>query len=436
MAHQQNLCLSQLLPYDTGSKKNASLQSGLKEYQTLLKALFESTTYMEERNLEKFDSLVGENACQIRAIWMAQLASQNPFDLVSLQNLITSASDKVEALLDHKTISALMRCDKTLKAVLETEHLDIPLNPQELFMIESYLLAEMKTVLSCDEKITSICRVESADPKKLQRLGNVSTSFARHLLSKVRRMLATASVHFVRDCANVDASLARMVSEEFTTEQNTLPCIPMFWTYKTVLKVAKKEKIPLILHVKFLEKHSEEFSVVDEDFVFFEIGADGSYIPTQPDDEKLNKPTCVVQGIATPGKDGGVLTKTQWRASIKKHGVIDVILAGAADHRQFPDPELDHLFHSLNDCEYMNYRTLAKKEGFSFENSTTFFIQHVYTALAGSVLSKIALKKQMNFDIKHLLLNSKQNNAACSKFLVPSMGYANAGSGIVPLSQQ
>ena len=146
-----------------------------------------------------------------------------------------------------------MHGDESLKDVLEMENLDISLTPEELFMFKSYLLTEMKTVVSAHEKIASICRIESGEPKKLQRLGDISTSFARNLLSKVRRMLATSSVQFVRNhaCANQNPSLKRMVSEEFTTEQNTLPCIPMFWTYKTVLAAAQEEKIPLILHVKF-----------------------------------------------------------------------------------------------------------------------------------------------------------------------------------------
>ncbi len=405
MSQQQSAILSQLLPYETDSRKNGSLQTGLKEYQTLLRALHEATLYMQASDLERFDSLVGENACQIRAVWLAILASKGPFNLVRLQNQITNVLSKVAALLAPKTIASLMRGNESLKTVLEKENLDISLIPEELFMIKSYLLTEMKTVVSAHEKIASLCRIESGDPKKLQRLGDISTSFARNLLSKVRRMLATSSVQFVRNyaCANQNPSLKRMVSEEFTTEQNTLPCIPMFWTYKTVLAAAQEEKIPLILHVKFLEKTPEGFSVIDEEYLYFKTAHNGSYAPTQPNEFDLDKPACVIQGIATAGENGRILTKSKWKASIEENGVIDVILAGAADHRQFPNPELDQLFHGLNDCEYENYKSHAKREGFSFKNPTTFFIQHVYAAIVGDILRKMTIKNSKRSIVEEFL---------------------------------
>ena len=51
MSQQQSAILSQLLPYETASRKNGSLQTGLKEYRTLLHALHEATLHMQTGDL-------------------------------------------------------------------------------------------------------------------------------------------------------------------------------------------------------------------------------------------------------------------------------------------------------------------------------------------------------------------------------------------------
>lgn len=391
MTNKQSTVLSQIMPYELDTKKNGKIQTGLKEYRTLLQALFEAIFHIQNCELEKFDSLVGENACQIRAVRVALLATKHSMDITNLKKLITNALSKIDVLLEPKTISRLMHSNDTLKEVIVKENLDISLSPDELFVMKSYLLTEMKTVTSSHLTMASICRIEAADPKKLNRLGDISTSFARNLLSRLRRLLANASVQFVRQCAftNQSKSLVQMASEEFTLEENTLPCIPMFWTYKTLLATAQKEKIPLLLHVKFLGEVLGGFNIIDEEFALFTPSTDGNYVLTKPDESDLNKPACVVQGIATQNEKGEILSKSKWLAAIEETGVLNVILAGAADHRQFPNPALDAKIEELNDSEYTAYKTLAKDRGFSIENPTTFFIQHVYACRIGKIIEEV-----------------------------------------------
>lgn len=60
---------------------------------------------------------------------------------------------------------------------------------------------------------------------------------------------------------------------------------------------------------------------------------------------------------------------------------IDVILAGAADHRQY----LTQDTASIEDEEFNRYRQMAREEGFALTNPTTFFIQHVYATVIGQL---------------------------------------------------
>jgi len=73
---------------------------------------------------------------------------------------------------------------------------------------------------------------------------------------------------------------------------------------------------------------------------------------------------------------------------------LGVILAGAADHRQYPDPGEDRRIEELGDKEFESYRKMARASGYALENPSTFFIQHVYPTTVGK-LPQIVLKARL-----------------------------------------
>lgn len=380
------LYLSELLPYELDSKKNGSLRSSLKEYQALINAATQAIQAVKRREYQKLDSLVGENACEIRAVWLCCYALKNR-DTTLLENQLRAVSHSINDLLQPSKMNFLMQSDISLNMLLQQEELNISLNSEELFLIASFILTEVKTSRSSSEQIDSIFIKERADSKKLLQYGEITPSFANNLLSKLRKTLATASVQFVKEKAFAlqDADLIAKVSDEFTFVHNALPCIPMFWTYKTLLTTAQQESIPLIIHAKFLEKNAEEYILVDEEKLFYAVGRDGTYRQVQSTASDLEKPACVIQGIAVV--DRASWSKSEWKARMSGKSVIDVVLAGAADHRQYPDAALDSLFDDVEDRAYSAYKQHALNEGFAVENPSTFFIQHVYAALTSKFFS-------------------------------------------------
>lgn len=388
MKHSKVL-LSSLFPYDPSSKKNGSLLTGIKEYQMLVRACLQAYALWEQKDLEKFDSLVGENACQIRAVWIALHASRSSRFFSSIIEKVHLISNKLEDLLLPSTISRLMHTEISLKQVLENEGLEITLDLEEVFLLASFLLSLMKDVKEESLQLSSLYRKEIADPKKAVQLGEVSGSFAKNLLSKLRQTLSTLSVEFVQKTsfALQDAQLIQKFSNEFVIEQNALSCIPMFWTYKTVLNAAIQDEIPIILHAKFLNKTEQGFDLIDEYKLCFIPDAFGTYVQVEPSNIDLSKAACVIQGVVTPDADGHLKSKAAWHLEMTTTSIIDVILAGAADHRQYPDPTLDDLFNNLENPEYASYISLANQRGFSAENPTTFFIQHVYASLVKNHIS-------------------------------------------------
>jgi hypothetical protein len=168
------------------------------------------------------------------------------------------------------------------------------------------------------------------------------------------------------------------IATDHISEHNSWPCVPMFWTYKTLLAYAEENGLPLILHAKFLNKHENGFHGVNEEFLYFkpcEIAK--CYVEFTPNEDAFNMPACVIQGVVCETEDQSLPSSWAWKEKILQHSVVDIILAGAADHRQYPNPDQTV---DLVDEEYENYKKLAERGGFSLNNPTTFFIQHVYSS--------------------------------------------------------
>lgn len=243
--------LSELLPYEPSLKTNGSLRAGFKEYKLLLAATQQAMSAVRNGDLEQFDAVVGENACQIRAVKIAMAFPKYLVAIESIQARIETAQEKIKKL--SQSLDVLMTSGISLQTLFEKEGLDIALTSDELFLVESFLLSTAKTV-KASKASSPLCRNDAADPKKLKQFEkDVSSNFTENLVRKARRLLSTASVEFVREQAESlnDDKLKRMCSKDFTITYNSWPCTPMFWTYKTLLLSAQKAGIPLVIWAKF-----------------------------------------------------------------------------------------------------------------------------------------------------------------------------------------
>jgi len=381
--------LSHILPYDSSTKKNGNLQTALKEYQLLVNVAQEVSKVLENGNLKRFDALVGENACEVRAAKIALTVSNLFTNIKKLNVRIEQVQKQITELLSPKKIASLMKNGDSLKDVIEKENLEISLTEEEAFAIQSFILSEMRVNTKEEDSMPSLCKNAVADPKQLKQYGSsVSSNFTDSLVRVGRKSLATASVQFIREKASTlkDQSLVKMASEDFTIAHNSWPCTPMFWTYKTILKVLEKEQIPIIMHAKFLDKIDEGYKLVDEEYLLFQYNSDSNqYEEKILQQSDLSKAAFMVQGAVCPDKEGKLISKEKWKAVIKNTSIDDVILAGAADHRQYPDEKQDLLVEKLNDVEFETYKQVARKEGFSLENPSLFFIQHVYPTQIGNI---------------------------------------------------
>ena len=82
---------------------------GLKKYICLLKIAQEAFTAFQQGNFKEFDALVGENACQIRAVKVAMIASKK---LVDPDPLVKSIKQRLEKLPKELPTSAGSESEK------------------------------------------------------------------------------------------------------------------------------------------------------------------------------------------------------------------------------------------------------------------------------------------------------------------------------------
>ncbi len=391
--NQKKHLLKEMYPYDIANKRNAALRKGLKEYAFFLHTLNEASRHFLNGDLERFDALVSENACQIRAIKIAIIASKKTNDFQRIIKEVTAAEKRLAVVLEDSKLAHLMITNVSLEEVLENENLDIVLTHEELFLFQAFILSEMKEIAAPGDFLPEFVLKDKSSPKKLKKLGSeISSTFALFLVTKLRKIVAETSINFVRKSAEKlqDPYLTKMTSQDYTIQHNDMPCLPIFWSYQALLKTAKNESIPFVAHIQFVKDLDVGFKIVDEEFLFFKCITDElgtRYELVSQSTVGHSTPACIFQGIVHI--DPSSFNKDEWKARMSKHCILDVILAVAADHKQYPT---ENLGVPVSDTNYENYKMAAVNGGFSMCNPKTFFINHVFSMQSGKVfgLSKIA----------------------------------------------
>lgn len=432
--------LSGFLPGDKPFLKSklTEMETNLNGYKILLSGLDKALEEFQNMNLEKFDALVGENACEIRAFLISKFAKDyllsetlpkppanaSPIRIRELRGSVAMKIAIIDELLPQ--IPGMGRSKNSLGSLFEKKQLDISLNCDEAFLLESYLLTLTKV-----EKERGLVIKEVGDPKKLLEVCEnsknmkISNTFLSNLEQHLRRLLSTASVEYMRRLTTSlkDDTLKMMTSETYTYKHlNAWPCVPMFWTYDALLKMAINENITIVVQNIFLEKDqpNQNIDKAVKAFMVFEVAPveskevapvgskeaapEGSEYEFQESSLDLNKidfndkkPVVVIQGIITDKKDQ-LISVEAWKEKMRTQ-LRNAILCGAANHRQFPADEQDKwleekLLHEESDPDkqivgaYNKFKSLAETEGYSSENPTSFFIQHVFASVIGNIIKK------------------------------------------------
>jgi len=370
----KNCLLSDFLPYRLEEKKHTNLADGLKEYKMLLIATNQAFTQYLQGHLSSFDSLVGENSCQIRATMIFLIAD---LPEVEINNLLDEVRYGLEIINNFKSDDS--QC-KTLKEYLKEKKLHIKLNNREAFLISSYILTQVRDILP-PKASKRIVRNESTNIKKIKKISPVGSTFSRELVKKLRHFLSSTSVNFVQEAASllsIPNSYINMVSDKYIVNHDKfgrLRCLPAFWYTFILMQYSLTIKLPIAFKISRMATDLD-YQVINEVSLFFKV-VKGKYALTSTNDFSREDPILIILGSCCR-KFENFPPLDIWKQEFLQYNPLDLLLAYAAAHRQYPDEEKDILVGNSN-CEIFDYyRTKASEIGCSLENPSLFFLVHAY----------------------------------------------------------
>ncbi len=383
--HAQHL-ISHLFPYNLEEKYHAKLSDGLKEYKMLLVAAQQAMASIVEGKLSNFDALVGENSCQIRATLLLMITQRYQIDATGLLTKFTFLVNKVDSLL-HKLSSSEETIQ--LKLFLETEGLHFNITTCELFLISSYILTHVRVLLP-NSPTKPIVRNENTDTRKVKEISAVGSTFARDLIKKLRQIVSSISVHFVQEIAEVlplPESMLDMVSDKYCVSHDKfgrLRCLPCFWYTLLLMHYSLMNDFPLVLVMDLVETDKNRSST-HKMALYFKV-VDGVYQEVSQEALPGDTPSLVILGSSYRkiSQNEGL---DNWKNEILKHNPVELILAYAASHRQYPDESKDVLINEANSRPLAYYRSKAVEWGCTIDNPSLFFLVHAYCDQVKNIFS-------------------------------------------------
>lgn len=367
--------LSHLLPYDPAIKKQSRLKSGLNETLLLLVAAKESIEAFQRGELSKFDPLVGENSCQIRAVKIALIASKKSFDTKALLDEIDRSKKILIKILE--SVDHTPPCERTLKCFFELHDIDIFMSKDAIFLIKSYILTKTKLVLSRADTI-SFLRSEKTAPLRIKEFGDVSRTFIEALIKKLRTILSESSVVFLHELSKCELLVEQKIESKIrdnTISHKGLLCTPFYWMTKVIMHKVFMSKIPIILSVEQLAQDLKYKTLGKTSIVFYPT--DSGYKVVGRDFLEKDQPVMVFTAVSCRDSSG-FLDKDNWEKELTEQDFTDFVLACSAAHRQYPDPEKEHLVYGFQDENYLFHREKAYEWGCHKDNPSRLFLTHIY----------------------------------------------------------
>jgi hypothetical protein len=292
---ERSYSLSSMLPYDIATKKNGQIITGLYEYSLLITGAEQAIEALEKGNFEQFDALVGENMCQIRAIKIAIIASSTLETVSMLKTSLVCIKEKIDAISE----SIAKQPKGSLKDLLEKEHLEVILTKDEAFLTQSYLLTVTKDSKP-PKANTPLLANDLTNPKKLQQLCcKVSGTFTNSLVKKLKKELSSASVEFIRKCAQTlpdKEELVTLVSDEFVVEHNDCLSLPFFFVNDILMRQASASSIPIVVNLERKIKDQDNTGTKQISLLFKKTSS-GYKRTILPSTYDLSSPSLVLHGI-------------------------------------------------------------------------------------------------------------------------------------------
>ncbi len=375
-AEENDHPLTSLLPYSIEEKEHGSLTHGLTEFKLLCIVASEALTAYIAKDLSKFDALVGENACQIRATLLCFYVK---YDLVHCKETLGKINSAILTINLYLGLAEAELPECSLYEFLSAKEIDIELSTAELFLISSYILTLVRVILPPDPE-RMIVRNEKTCSKVIKNILPIGSTFAREFVKKNRKILSEISVHFVQVAAehvSNDSKAIQMVSDKYCIEYNKfgrLSCLPCFWYTDVLLLFSLEMKIPITIIMESLIS-DESYKKCHSGTVHYRV-KNGKYVQNESSIKK-DEPSLVIHG-SSYCLQNEIRRYTEWWEHFLSFDPVDLILYYAASHRQYPDENQDSILTDSQCERWLHFKAKAEEIGCTLENPKEFFLVHAY----------------------------------------------------------
>lgn len=367
-----NPSLIDLLPISENPLSPFELSIALQKYLDLIRLAEEALGKFKQRELKYFNPLVGENACQIRALLLSEILNKQDIDeiIANIQKGLEAHKNHLQTLL--RTIpnkQELMSFRKFLQ-----EHHELFYIPEELVtIISSFILTDTKDVYYQPNEQGIPVFVERLPVEKLMMRRNLTKKYAADLIKTAQRKLAEVSVIYIQRLAlrrlsnkqeKASAALAFSLVKTDTLQRNRVPFFP---TMRLLLTEIHHNRIPLVLKIKqFIAGQKEHYG--KSTLIFCNQGQGRLTLLTKPAHLFKKGAVSFEVGSVTKQRQSIEILKNQ----ILKTQIEDYILSAAADHPHFECQDSE-----LANTSIEEYRQKALELGACHANPRVFMVLHV-----------------------------------------------------------
>ena len=362
--------LSTLLPYDLTLVTPVALKNGLKGYSFLLEALDQTATSLQNKELPKFDAIVGERLCQIRAIKLIKIFSSIFSTLDSLMEQISLIKRQMSAIKPLPQIS--------FEQLLKDHNLEIALTSDQMFALQAYILTYIKQPVESTKKTAALLDgVEESKLEKLKELGDVTGKFSLNLVKELRMQLSAASVSFIQEQSsifNMYQEFEHLKSKDCVVTYRDCQCLPFFCVNDVLVQTMLRDRIPLVVKIVRMAQDRDHEKIGEKQAFFFDALDGRKYHLSSPSEQDIYRLAFVVEGVMCRHFENLPDDKAL-AEELSKHDFLDIFFANSALHTQYPDSSKNELVSSE---KFMMYKRNDRQLGCSIEDPSLLLINHVF----------------------------------------------------------
>lgn len=397
-----------MAPHDVQSEKACCTQFGPKDFfeksmnigkEALLQIFSfwkKSLEQFTERNFIKYDALVGDNACHIRAFALLNIFQKKKHDkafqevlhhiiYVLTRNIGSLSTTTIEKDVPQKSVKEFLRNNKLLFELPQRYLFDVK------YIIDSFLLTITKESLPT----IGLTLSEKTSYQPIREWG-FAYNRAQYLVHNTQKVLSAFSCEYIITEARYLPNTGLKQMLHIKKDSHDRSFIPQFFTAKVLFLRALQKKTSLLFKIR----RYQNLTPIDTLTVMFKTNEYGSDFTVCNHPLKNDIPVIMVEGVIN--YETVTESSEAYRQRLFSASILSVLLANFASHPQYSG-DLKHLSppfeeaHALvrqeglcpqdilveqKDFEY--HKKYATNHGCSLDKPSLLFINHMYLEVTGN----------------------------------------------------